>query len=788
MRHSYQFLIFLCISTLVFGVQKQSFDIIEYQEGTSNSVTNSLSRIPYPGWDYGELGNNILEVDLLRSGHFTLGTLLGTDASVLDNDQPLSFGHPLAKTSYALLEIDAVIYRLDTYYTEDQMHINELSETSMELVCVNGIINTTFSIELDTQEQNMINFSLSSVNVDIAEHSVRSGFIFDPALGQWGDGAISIESAPLSSQTSYTGNTSIATIQIDERRLLNTGMQLFINFPDALPDEILVDNWYALAGYQTAEITDLYDAAIQWLSNSETLAVSETIESTFDIELTACDFPNGPYLRSQIPQMLDVYENVVSPSNLNCFTIIENNGGPTQSVQLILRNDTFLQEWTSPAFTIGNTNKTFQQVPISIPELYEDRVYPITLELMAGSTVLSVIQRPLFIPASFYSDTGLVVVADTVITTDYPQVATRVNVTNAVSGQTLFDLEPENFFVWEDQTRIYDFSVGSDTTSGVGAADVVFVLDVTGSMGGEIDQVKTYLGQFATALAGQNIDFRLGMVTFLDVIENIYDFTSDVALFQTYIDAQYAHGGGDVPENSLDALYAATQFQFRDSAGRIFIWITDAGYHINNSHTPYTQAEIVDAMLANGVTCHGVSGESIRIEYIDPIIYPTGGDWYNINGNFLDILLDIANLGGSTNYLINYTTPNTEVSNRTVTVEVHQAGLGGVATIEYAPPAGLLGKDSDQWARCYPNPFNPSVIIDVKVPVDHVGEAEIYNVRGQLVRRYSLSRSGSHQLSWNATNGQGQLVSAGLYLVQITLRDTGGGDESSQLLKIVHTN
>lgn len=177
--------------------------------------------------------------------------------------------------------------------------------------------------------------------------------------------------------------------------------------------------------------------------------------------------------------------------------------------------------------------------------------------------------------------------------------------------QYVFGIQNENVFLSEDQSRIYDFNIMRDTTGGVNAADVVFVLDVTGSMGGEIGQVKTYLNAFTDTLASQGVDFRLAMVTFLDVVEHVYDFTSDVDLFQTYIDAQSAHGGGDWEENSLDAIYRATQFQFRDQASRIFIWITDAGYHVNTGPTTLTVEEVVDALLMNGVTCHAVAGADI---------------------------------------------------------------------------------------------------------------------------------------------------------------------------------
>ena len=50
-------------------------------------------------------------------------------------------------------------------------------------------------------------------------------------------------------------------------------------------------------------------------------------------------------------------------------------------------------------------------------------------------------------------------------------------------------------------------------------ADVVFVLDVTGSMQGEIDGVRDGVTRFADDLRDNRIDFRLGLVAFRDLAE-----------------------------------------------------------------------------------------------------------------------------------------------------------------------------------------------------------------------------------------------------------------------------
>jgi hypothetical protein len=142
MRIANHFFLILLFGLSAFGLDKHHFDIMETDESAVNSVPVSLARIPYPGWDYVEAANTTLEADLLRTGQFTIGTVNGTHAGILDDEQPLTFGHPLSKTSYALLELDGTLYRLDNYYTDLEMDVNQLSDTRIELICNNGILLT----------------------------------------------------------------------------------------------------------------------------------------------------------------------------------------------------------------------------------------------------------------------------------------------------------------------------------------------------------------------------------------------------------------------------------------------------------------------------------------------------------------------------------------------------------------------------------------------------------------------------------------------------------------------
>jgi microbial collagenase len=69
----------------------------------------------------------------------------------------------------------------------------------------------------------------------------------------------------------------------------------------------------------------------------------------------------------------------------------------------------------------------------------------------------------------------------------------------------------------------------------------------------------------------------------------------------------------------------------------------------------------------------------------------------------------------------------------------------------------------------YPNPFNPITMLRYDLPKDELVNITIYNVMGENIRKLvgNKQSAGFNSIQWNATNNQGQPVSAGLYLYTI---------------------
>ena len=73
----------------------------------------------------------------------------------------------------------------------------------------------------------------------------------------------------------------------------------------------------------------------------------------------------------------------------------------------------------------------------------------------------------------------------------------------------------------------------------------------------------------------------------------------------------------------------------------------------------------------------------------------------------------------------------------------------------------------------FPNPFNPITTLRYELPEDSFVEVTVYDMLGNVVNNLinTNQSSGFKSIQWNATNNQGQPVSAGVYLYKIQAGD-----------------
>ena len=126
-------------------------------------------------------------------------------------------------------------------------------------------------------------------------------------------------------------------------------------------------------------------------------------------------------------------------------------------------------------------------------------------------------------------------------------------------------------------------------------ADIVVIMDTTGSMSRSISQLKDKCVSFSEQLKKQQLKHRFALIGFGDVEDGIWidsrPFTADAKRFRSDVAGVKRFDGGDLPESSLDALEAALDLPYAEGAVRRLYLVTDAVFHEPTS-TGKTVAEI----------------------------------------------------------------------------------------------------------------------------------------------------------------------------------------------------
>jgi Mg-chelatase subunit ChlD len=772
-------LLLIILPALLFAQLKTRYDILP--KAPANDLNSNIT----DGSDNNFLQNDKYQITLISGGYFTLGTNSGASASTLDDNCQLTFGHPYAKTSFPLFSIDGIWYKPDDFFNaSSEIVLTKTSDTLKMTAVKPGIAELNIRLYF-ASEDHTVRLKSNITNLDSKPHNFGLGLFMDPALGLYGDGALEYKGGYLTESKILRSPDIPADFTIWEKSSGGKGLGLGLMFNNA-PSSVTAGNWdelYANNAPETIIIANtIYDLFLKFFWPGSNLQPNTGKEITAVFSLKTPDFPNNIILRWDLPQSIALDNNLLFPLNINSYIQIGKSGIPAFS-SLLLKAETESEiELNTTQFQYNSSIPDFQNISVLPQIVYEPATPKINIKLLNGSSVVDEMTRLIHIPATPVSDTGLVIKIDTLATDKLPTVSMVFEAENKNTGNKIVSLTKNNVYLFEDLTRITNFNFTKDTAGGVRAADIVFVLDVTGSMSGQIDAVKRNIIEFADSLSKNGIDYRLGMVTFLDVVENIYPFTSNVQTFKDYVSLQYAHGGGDTPENSLQALLEASRFNFRNNSKRIVIWITDADYHEKDSYTNLVKSQVIDSLLLQGVIVNAIGPTGYKSACYDPFVLATGGSYFDITGNFRDILLSISRINSSYKYLLSYVSPSTGGNKRAITLKVRFAGMGGVAFAEYGGPSVI--KAAEKRFMFYPNPFNPEINFKVNKGNYSSARLKIYNVLGQCVKEVNLDENNTQRYTWNAKNENGGLLSSGIYFVTLTMtgNDKAAYSETAKIL------
>ena len=193
-----------------------------------------------------------------------------------------------------------------------------------------------------------------------------------------------------------------------------------------------------------------------------------------------------------------------------------------------------------------------------------------------------------------------------------------------------------------------------------GQADIVFAIDTTGSMSGTIYNVITNVSSFVETLANNyNVQVNFALIDFKDLEEDgpgttvvvkngSSNWYSNVNTFTSQVSTLYADGGGDDPECAIDALETARRLDFRPTANKFVILITDIYYKNANDYGVASMEEEIELLKKDGIITSVVTDPNYVDEYYADLYKSTGGIFTDIYGDFSSALLSLADLIGET--------------------------------------------------------------------------------------------------------------------------------------------
>lgn len=152
--------------------------------------------------------------------------------------------------------------------------------------------------------------------------------------------------------------------------------------------------------------------------------------------------------------------------------------------------------------------------------------------------------------------------------------------------------------------------------------DVVFLLDATGSMGDEIDEVKAKIQEMISqiALGDPAPDVRFGIVAYRDrgdeYITAVYKLTRDIDEIADNLAQITADGGGDYPESLNEALHVAiheVNWETGPAVTKLIFLIADAPPHLDYPDD-YDYREEYQMAAAQGIVVHAIGASGLDEE------------------------------------------------------------------------------------------------------------------------------------------------------------------------------
>jgi hypothetical protein len=186
--------------------------------------------------------------------------------------------------------------------------------------------------------------------------------------------------------------------------------------------------------------------------------------------------------------------------------------------------------------------------------------------------------------------------------------------------------------------------------------DLVFVMDTTGSMRDELEDIQTNLRGIVRILFRLAPTLQVGFVAYKDVKDDylVRSFPlaemseTNLGRMLGFVNSLEASGGGDKPEPVDLALGEAVEMNWRDKAHGKIIVITDATVHSRNRARTLQMVRDFRAVpataLPRGTSAIFTGSDKVAEQFLRELAGIGGGDFSTHSGQMLEsVLLSVIN-------------------------------------------------------------------------------------------------------------------------------------------------
>lgn len=256
-----------------------------------------------------------------------------------------------------------------------------------------------------------------------------------------------------------------------------------------------------------------------------------------------------------------------------------------------------------------------------------------------------------------------------------------------LNGNHVSSLKSTDFSITENGTAVPAFKLDSNSKKIVQPVDIVFAVDITGSMSPTIESAKSRLVSFVQKSRASGTHSRMCLITFGDSTvkkcDRFYDnnpadpsteaqvkeLISEISKLRAYSGVDDP-GGSDLNENPMRALIDASNAPWNADAQRFVILITDDGF----LYTPGNQGAVGIAAPRFSEVTQAIQTSQMKVFAATPslagydkpfsglpgIVAASGGEWFNFNDLIsgkitLDTILNRIVNRIQTTYVVEYT-------------------------------------------------------------------------------------------------------------------------------------